>query len=58
MLPIFTSDEWDAFTGAQLKVYGVEWTPPYRGRPLKPRQIPPGDLLYALVVKHRYNGRV
>ena len=59
-LPLFTSDKWDPFAGALLRVYGVYWRPPYkgRGRPPKPRLVPPGDLLYAQVVKHRRNGRV
>lgn len=59
-LPLFTSDEWGAFASALLKVYGEERTPSYkgRGRPPKPRLVPPENLLYAQVVKHRCKGRV
>jgi hypothetical protein len=59
-LPLFTSDEWDPFALALLRVYGVVVTPVYkgRGRHPKPRLVPPGDLLYAQVVKHRRKNRV
>ena len=53
-LPIFTSDEWDAYKNALVEVYGVEEQPEYkgRGRPPDPKKVPPPDLRYAQVVKH------
>jgi len=54
-LPIFTSDDWDAYKNALLEVYGVEEQPEYkgRGRPPNPKKVPPPDLKYVQVVKHR-----
>lgn len=59
-VPFFTSDERADFTAALLEVYGVTVTPEYkgRGRPPKPRKVPPSDLKYARVKKHRKKGRV
>lgn len=58
---LFTSDEYAPYADALLKVYG-EWVIPpptgKRGRPKKPYQVPPEDLLYATVHKHRRRGRV
>ena len=47
-LPIFTSDEWDAYKNALVEVYGVEEQPEYkgRGRPPNPKKVPPLDLRY------------
>lgn len=60
MIPFFTSDERADFTAALLEVYGSEVTPEYkgRGRPPKPRKMPPPGLKYARVKKHRRKGRV
>lgn len=59
-LPIFTSDEWDAYKNALVEVYGVEEQPEYkgRGRPPNPKKVPPPDLRYAQVVKHREGDEV
>jgi len=60
-IPFFTSDELPHYADALLAVYG-EWRQPARhgtrGRFPKPRQQPPPDLCYAVVVKERENGRV
>jgi len=59
-LPIFTSDEWDAYKNALVDVYGVEEQPEYkgRGRPANPKKVPPPDLKYGQVVKYREGGEV
>lgn len=59
-LPIFTSDEWDAYKNALVEVYGVEEQPEYkgRGRPPDPKKVPPPDLRYAQVVKYREGDEV
>ena len=43
-LPIFTSDDRDAYKNALL--YGIEEQPEYkgRGRPPNPKKVPPSDL--------------
>ncbi|KAF5434367.1 hypothetical protein C5S35_14415 [Candidatus Methanophagaceae archaeon] len=40
-LPIFTSDDWDAYKNALVDVYGVEEQPEYkgRGRPHNPKKV-------------------
>ena len=45
-LPIFTSDDWDAYKNALVEVYGVEEQPEYkgRGRPPDPKKVAPPDL--------------
>jgi len=59
-LPIFTSDDWDAYKNALVEVYGVEEQPEYkgRGRPPNPKKVPRPDLKYAQVVKHREGDEV
>ena len=59
-LPIFTSDDWDAYKNALLEVYGVEEQPEYkrRGRPPNPKKVPPPDLKYVQIVKHREGDEV
>jgi IS1 family transposase len=59
-IPVFTTDNWDAFLNALIGVYGHIETPPYsgRGRPPLPRLIPIQELKYAQVCKRRQNGRV
>src|SRR5450756_324575 len=51
-LPIFTSDDGDAYKNALLEVYGVPEQPEYtgRGRPPNPKQVPPPVLKYAQVI--------
>ena len=43
-LPIFASDDWDAYK--MLAVYGIEEQPEYKGRrrPPNPKKVPPPDL--------------
>jgi len=59
-IPFFTSDERSDFTTALLEVYGEEVVQKYsgRGRPPKPIKIPPSELKYARVRKHRKKGRI
>jgi hypothetical protein len=37
-LPVFTSDDWDAYKNALVEVYGVEERPEYQGRGRPPIQ--------------------
>ncbi len=60
-IPFFTSDDLPHYADALLDQYGEVYQPPKRsgpGRPLLPYKVPPEDLLYAVVVKRRENGRV
>lgn len=59
-IPVFTTDEWDAFETALVQVYGTIEHPPYsgRGRPPKPIWVPYEELKYAQICKKRQNGRV
>lgn len=59
-LPIFTSDDWDAYKNALVEVYSVEEQPEYkgRGRPPNPVKVPLPDLKYAQVIKHKKNDEV
>ena len=60
-IPYFTSDELEHYTSAILEEYGVEKTFPKtgkRGRPKKPVNEIPEELVYAQVHKHREKGRV
>nr|MDO8080338.1 IS1 family transposase [Candidatus Freyarchaeota archaeon] len=56
--PVFTSDKIDQLEGALLRVYGQREKPEYqgRGRPPKPRLIPPKDLVYVQLIKERGKG--
>lgn len=60
-LPLFTSDQLPEYRTALLQVYGP-WVQPARngnrGRCPEPRRVPPPDVLYAQVVKHRRRGHV
>jgi hypothetical protein len=60
-LRVFFSDQRPQYREAILKAFG-QWMQPerqgQRGRRPKPRLVPPPDLLYAQVVKHRRKGRV
>jgi len=60
-VPLFTSDQWSAYSKALLAHFGhwVEMPRRYkRGRPPKPRWLPLPALQYAQVVKKRVRGRV
>jgi hypothetical protein len=59
-LPVFISDDWDAFANAFLEVYGIEETPDYKGIGRKPNPVlaPPPDLKYAQIVKNKENDEV
>jgi IS1 family transposase len=60
-VPLFTSDQWSAYSKALLAHFGhwVEIPRRYkRGRPPEPRWLPLPALQYAQVVKRRVRGRV
>lgn len=61
-IPFFSSDELKHYQNALLQAYGIREPNPQgprgRGRPRKPRLLPPPDLRYAQVIKHRRKGRV
>ncbi|MCX7855211.1 MAG: helix-turn-helix domain-containing protein, partial [Anaerolineae bacterium] len=60
-LHVFFSDQRSQYPKAILNSFG-QWVQPERkgkrGPWPKPRRVPPPDLLYAQVVKHRRKGRV
>ena len=59
--PFFTSDDLNQYENAILKVYGIKeevQTTGKRGRPKKPKLVPPPDLKYAKIKKVKENGRV
>ena len=60
-IPFFVSDGLKLYSRAILTTYG-RWTEHprtgLRGRPRKPGLVPPPDLRYAQVIKHRRNGRL
>jgi IS1 family transposase len=59
-IPLFISDDWDAFEEALLNIYGQVEQPPYTGVGRKPNPVlvPKEDLLYAQVCKKREHGSV
>ncbi len=59
-LPVFVSDDWDAFASALLEVYGIKETPEYKGIGRKPHPllIPPIELKYAQIMKNRVNNEL
>ena len=59
-IPLFTSDQIGHLEEALLRVYGRWETPKYqgRGRPPKPRLVPPPDLVYIQLVKEKKGNRV
>ena len=60
-LPLFVSDGYKVYAQMLLEFYGVEFTPPPTGKPGRPavsRLIPPPELRYGQVVKHRKKNRV
>lgn len=59
-IPVFTSDNWDAFEEGLVNIYGYLENPPYKGtgrRPL-PILVPYPDLKYAQVCKRKKYGQV
>ena len=59
-IPVFTSDNWDAFEDGLLNVYGFLELPTYQGigrKPL-PALLPYPNLKYAQVCKRKEKGRV
>ncbi len=59
-IPIFTSDNWNAFEEGILNIYSTLVQPPYKGIGRKPCpiRIPFQSLKYAQVCKKRVKGRV
>ena len=61
-IPFFISDQLPAYPQALLNGYGIPELlidiPGKRGRKPKPKLLPPSNLHYAQIVKHRRNGRV
>jgi hypothetical protein len=59
-IPVFTSDNWDAYEEGLLYVYGKLKIPSYKGigRRPDPVIVPSEDLKYARVCKKRRNGRI
>ncbi len=59
-IPLFISDDWDAFEEGLLNVYGKVEQPPYKGIGRKPNPVlvPREDLKYAQVCKKRDKGNV
>jgi len=60
-IPFFTSDDLGQYENAILKVYGIKENAQKtgkRGRPKKPKLVPPTDLKYAKIKKVRENGRI
>ena len=59
-VPVFTSDDWDAFEEALINVYGKIELPQYKGigrKPL-PKLVPLDDLKYVKVLKKKVNGYI
>ncbi len=59
-IPVFTSDDWDAFEEGLLNVYGKIELPPYKGigrKPL-PKLVPLEDLKYVKILKNKVNNCV
>ena len=59
-IPVFTSDNWDAYEAGLLYVYGELEIPSYKGigRRPEPVIVPSKDLKYAQVCKKRRDGKV
>lgn len=59
-IPVFTTDDWDAFEDGLINVYGILERPPYKGVGRRPSPVltPLEDLKYAKVCKKREKGRV
>lgn len=58
--PLFISDQIDHLEEALLRVYGHREKPKYRGRgrPPKPRLVPPKELVYIQLIKEKKGNRV
>lgn len=59
-IPVFTSDDWDAFEEGLINVYGIIELPPYKGigrKPL-PKLIPLDELKYVKVLKNKVKNYV
>ena len=59
-IPVFTSDDWDAFEEGLINVYGKIELPQYKGigrRPI-PRLVPLDDLKYVKVLKKKVKNYV
>ena len=59
-IPVFTSDDWDAFEEGLINVYGKIELPPYKGigrKPL-PKLVPLEDLKYVKILKNKVNNCV
>jgi len=59
-IPVFTSDDWDAFEEGLLNIYGKIELPQYKGigrKPL-PKRVPLEDLKYVKVLKKKVNNYV
>jgi hypothetical protein len=59
-IPVFTSDDWDAFEEGLINVYGKIELPPYKGigrKPL-PKLVPLDELKYVKVLKNRVKNYV
>jgi hypothetical protein len=59
-IPVFTSDDWDAFEEGLIKVYGKIELPQYKviGRRPLPRLVPLDDLKYVKVLKKKVKNYV
>ncbi len=59
-IPVFTSDDWDAFEEGLLNVYGKIELPQYKGigRKPSPKLTPVEDLKYIKVLKKKVKGYV
>lgn len=60
-IPLFTSDDLDQYETAILKAYGIKQEIPRtgrRGRPKSAKLVPPEELMYCRLIKHRKKGRV
>jgi hypothetical protein len=59
-IPVFTSDDWDAFEEGLINVYGKVELPQYKGigrKPL-PKLVPLDDLKYVKILKKKVKGYV
>ena len=60
LIPVFTSDDWDAFEEGFVNIYGKIELPQYKGigrKPL-PKLVPLEDLKYVKVLKKKVKGYV
>ena len=59
-IPVFTSDDWDAFEEGLINVYGKSELPQYKGvgRRSLPRLVPLDDLKYVKVLKKKVKNYV